>query len=109
MEVEVDVGGDRLDRRPEGLAEQRGGPEDPQLGEVAWIGRCRLAISGQQARSWSSSEAGVGRDVGQVEEGMADAGIFPVDQPEPMAVVDDVGRQQVVVAEDRPERRDPPR
>ncbi len=84
-------------RRPGRSATRRGRGDRP--------GRGRRS---SRARSWSSSRRGVGREVGQVEEGMADAGIFPVDQPEALAVIDQVGRQQVVVAQDGSERRDPP-
>jgi len=41
----------------------------------------------------------VGAEVGEVEHGGAEARIFVVDQPQAPAVVDDVGGQQVVMAE----------
>ncbi len=52
-------------------------------------------------------ELAVRREVGEVEERGREAGIVPVDQPQPLAVVDEVRGQEVVVAEhdlDRPER-----
>ena len=67
------------------------------------------AIGLEQAAIQVVGESRVGRGIRQVEEGMAGAGVFPVDQPEPLAVVDQVGWQQIVVAQDGPKRRDPPR
>ena len=47
-------------------------------------------------------------EAAEVEERRVEAGIVPVDQPQPLAVVDEVGGQQVVVAEDELDRPDGP-
>ncbi len=54
----------------------------------------------------------VDREVGQVEERVAHAGVLPVDDDQPLAVVDEVRVEQIVVAGTRrlvgAQRRDPP-
>ena len=37
-------------------------------------------------------EFGVETTVGQVEQGMADSGILPVNQPDASAIIDQIGR-----------------
>lgn len=67
----VEVGGDRLECRPQGLAERLLGPEDVELREIS--GLDPTALGGRQAGLLVVVERGVGRRVGKVEEAMADA------------------------------------
>ena len=60
----------------------------------------------KQARVLVLGESRVGRDAGEVEQGVAHARVFPVHQPEPVVLGDQVGGQQVVVAERGAERTD---
>ena len=47
---------------------------------------------------------GIGGRTGEVEHGGGKAGIFEIDQPQPLPVIEDVARQEVVVAEDDGQR-----
>ena len=68
----------------------------------------RAVVGREQRRPLVGRHAGVGGEAAEVEERRVEAGILPVDEPEPVAVVDEVGGQKVVVPEDdldRPGRR----
>ena len=88
------------DHAPHRLAQQRGAfhgvvaaPAAPRRAR----GRNRSSSS---HRSSVASNAVVGGEIGEIEQRRVEAGIVPVDQPEPLAVVDEIGGQQIVVAED---------
>ena len=97
--VEMQLG----DHAPHRLAQQRGalhgGVRAADLGA-----RRRAEIGGEQFVGFVGRHAGVGGDAGEVEHRRVEAGIFEVDQPQPLAVVEEVGRQQIVVAEDDRQR-----
>ena len=62
------------------------------------VGRA-FVVGFQQLQFVLLGEPGHGGHACKVEQRRAEAAIFPVDQPDPLAVVDEVGRQEVVVAE----------
>ena len=106
--VEVELGMDLGDHAPHRLAQQRGGGHRGEAQAERVVGRPRRnrprAAGGLQVRG----KLVVGGEAAEIEERGVEAGVFPVDQPEALAVVDEVGGQQVVVAEDdvdRAERR----
>ena len=45
------------------------------------------------------TETGIGCDVGEVEHCRAEAAIFPVDEPQPPAVIKEIRGKEVVMAE----------
>src|SRR5215218_8458062 len=115
-EVEVDLGDRGLHDAPHRLAEVGHDPHQPDGREApARAGLAPVAL--EQPLVPGLVEAGGDRQVGEVEVAVAHARVLPVDDPDPLAVVDEVGRQQVVVTGDgrvlgmgRVERRlDPPR
>ncbi len=101
-EVEVDVRDRLLHEAPHRLAKIRHEAHQDVAVEVgSAVGREQLAVAGvvQPVRDG---------EVREVEGGVTHAGVLPVDDPEPLAGVDEVRRQQVVVARnerDRPRRR----
>ena len=56
-------------------------------------------VSLQHEAGLSRIELVVGDQSAEVEQRAVESGIVPVDQPQPLAVVDEIGRQQIVVAE----------
>ena len=98
--VEVD---DR-DQRPQGLAQQRRALHRGVAAQELVAGG-GAEIGGEEGAGLGGVEAGIGGEIGEIEHGGAEAGIFVVDQPETLAVVDEIGGQQVVVAEGDGQRR----
>src|SRR6185437_6927577 len=94
-----------LDSRPQRLA-QFGG--EHHRGEATQQRRARPAseIGGEQRRLRRRVERVVDGEAGKIEERRAETGEFPVDQPEPRAIVDDVAGHQVVVGERQSRRPD---
>ncbi len=103
------VEGDRRvqlgDHAPQRLAQQRGRGHRGGAAQQVRVGR-GLEVGFEQGGALVGVHAGVGGEAAEVEQGRVEAGVFPVDQPEPVAVVEDVGRQQVVVAEHDLDRAD---
>src|SRR5262245_9247289 len=90
--VEIEIGDPLLDKSPHRLTEVRHEPhQHVDLGVAATVGAEQRLVTG-------SIEPVVDREVRQVERGVAHAGVLPVDDPEPIAVADEVRREQVVVA-----------
>src|ERR1700680_1556164 len=95
-EVEAERAGGGLDRAPQRpsvpghQAEQRGaGDLVPQRAAV---------VLGDQRRQGLGGKAALAPDVPELETGVVVARVLVVDQPDPVAVVDEVAGQQVVVA-----------
>src|SRR3546814_18433048 len=65
-----------------------------------------LEVGLQQPVFLPRRELVVGSEAAEVEERRVEAGIVTVDQPEPLAIVEIVGRQQVFVDEDKFNRTD---
>ena len=102
VEVEVVVVRRRLDEAPQRPAVARHRGLEPGAGDqrrvlVADVRRDEL---GQVI----VVELALGPRVAQLEVGVVVAGVVVVDQPEPLAVVDDVAGEQVVVARDGRQR-----
>jgi hypothetical protein len=104
--IERELGYHGLDHGPEGFAQRGSELERSDLLELSGIDHATIRF--EKRLLLGIREAGVGRNAGQVKERMAHPGILPVDQPESPIAPDQVGRQQVVVAERRQERPDPP-
>src|SRR3954447_12665952 len=102
-EVVVEVGEHLLDDAPHPLAVLRRGAVQPQPGELGLVAVAE--VRGQQLGVVVHLERVHRREVAEVEERVAHAGVLPVDEPQPVAVVEQVGRQQVVVAQRGLERR----
>ena len=71
----------------------RAGRERALVGGLAPVG-------GEEGVGLGLVHAGVRGGPGEVEERRGEGGVLEVDEPEARAVVEDVGREQVVVAED---------
>src|SRR5918996_254913 len=97
VEVEVELGDARLDHAPHRLAEVRHEAEQLQRRPLARV--CLLAeVSGQEALLVRVAELVVHSEVAEVEERVAHPGVLPVDDHHALAVVQEVRREQVVVA-----------
>src|ERR1700678_1052561 len=88
-----------LDRGPQGPAVHAGQAEQPGPGDLARPGP--PVVGGDKRGQAIVVEASLGPDVAELEAGVVVARVLVVDQPDLIAVVDEVGRQQVVVARDR--------
>src|SRR5579862_1369333 len=95
-EVVLDRAGAVLDRAPQRPAVHTDQAEQPGPGGHAAPGAA--VVRGDQPGQGVGGQAGLGRDVAQLEAGVVVAGQLVVDEPDPVAVVDEVGGQQVVVA-----------
>src|SRR2546421_1229635 len=91
-EVEVELGDRLLDDAPHGLAEI--GHEAHQDERVVVV----AAVRGEERVLGLLVELVVDREVPEVEERIAHAGVLPVDDPRAAAVGDEVRVQEVVVA-----------
>src|SRR4051794_4521977 len=98
MEVEIEVaraGLDETPERPAVLAAQRLEP-DPR--EQAWV--VAAVVRRRPGARQLGLEPALRRGVAELEARVVVAGVVVVDQPDPLAVVDEVAGQQVVVARD---------
>ena len=95
-EVEVEVADRVLDRAPQRPAVLRHHAEESSPGHL--IGQGLAVVMGDELLELVERQVGLAPDVAQLEGGIAVARVLPVDQPQPVAGVDDVGRQEVVVA-----------
>src|SRR3954447_11548524 len=102
-EVVVDVGEHLLDDAPHALAVLRRGTVQPQPGQLGLVAMAEVGL--QQLRVVGDVESVHRREVAEVEERVAHARVLPIDEPQPLPVVEEVGRQQVVVAQRGLERR----
>src|SRR3546814_10072561 len=91
--VEVDVGVDFGVHGPQGLAQQRSALHRLIAAAQGVVDR-PLEVGLQQPVFLPRRELVVGSEAAEVEERRVEAGIVPVDQPEPLAIVEKVGRQQ---------------
>src|ERR671924_1844095 len=90
----VQVRDGRLQVTPRRLAEVRGQPHQLQATQLL---RADLPeVRREQQQLLLLIELTVGGESAQVEEAVAAAGELPVDDPHAVAVIDEVGRQQVV-------------
>lgn len=62
-------------------------------------GAGRLVVVFQEPSFVRFVEFVVGAEVAQVEERRVEAGVVPIEEPEALSVIDEVGGEQVVVAE----------
>ena len=93
-EVEVELRDRLLDDSPHRLPEvghEAHERQRPRVGGAVGLEQRALAVLVERV---------VDREVRQVEERVAHPGVLPVHDPDPLAVVDEVGRQQVVVTGD---------
>ena len=94
-EVEIELGNPTLHQAPHRLAEVGHEPHQPYGGNVS---RSLLAeVGGHQHPVLIDVELLVGRQVAQVEEAIAHTRVLPIHDPD-LAVVEEVGVQEVVVA-----------
>ena len=91
------------DQRPQRFAQQRRGLHGGVAAQEV-LARRTAEIGFEQQPRLLRAEIVVRAQIGEVEHRGAEAGIFVVDQPEPRAVVDEVGGEQVVVAGDDRQR-----
>src|SRR5215472_17932042 len=95
-EVEVDRADRSLDRapqRPSVLARQA-----EQLGPGYLVAQRAAVVLAHEAVEGSIGQVALAPDVAELEAGIVIAGILVVDQPDVLAVIDEVRRQQIVVA-----------
>src|SRR5258708_35016058 len=103
--VEIDGGGKRGDRAPQRLAQQRGALHGGETARDRSF-ESRTKITGQELRLQLGSERVVGRQIGQIEQRAVEPGVVPVDEPQPLTIIDEIGSEQIVVAKhdrDRPD------
>jgi hypothetical protein len=98
-QVEVD----RRDPRPQRLAQGARRLHRVECPLERLVG-ATVEIGVEQPAIVLGREVAVHRDVGEVEHRRAESSVLPIDQPQARTVVDEVSRQQVVVAEDRRQR-----
>jgi hypothetical protein len=87
-----------LGHAPHGFAQERSAHHRAQTVKQVGSRRCP-EIAGQKIRLRSRVELTVGGEVGQIKERRIVTGIFPVDEPEAIPLIDEVGGEQVVVAQ----------
>ena len=63
---------------------------------------------GQQAAIVGVRQLVVGRQIGEIEQGRVGAGVIPIDEPEPMSVIEEIGGEKIAVAKDDLDRPDDP-
>src|SRR5215467_13865935 len=97
-EIEVQRAGRVLDRPPQRPAVLAHQAEDPGPGDL--VPQRRPVVAGDQLGERVQGQPALTPDVAQLETGVVVAGILVVDQPDPLAVVDEVRGEQVVVAGD---------
>ena len=95
-EVEVQWAGAILDAAPQCPAVLADNALQPSTGEL--VPQPPAVVGGHQLVELLQGQLTFGPRVAQLEAGIVVAGIFVVDQPQLVAVLDEVGGQQVVVA-----------
>ena len=103
--VEVELGMNLRNHAPHGFAQERGALHRP-VALVERRVRIVAEIGGQHPALLLGVELAVGGEIGEVEERRVEAGIVPVDQPDALAVIEEIAGDQVVVAEDQFDRSD---
>ena len=99
VEVEVQLGHGRLHHAPHRLAEVR-----HEAHELECLDVCRADVADvrlEQHLALRRVELVVDGEVREIEEAIAHTRVLPVDDPEPLAVVQEVRIQEVVVARNR--------
>ena len=97
-EVDVEGADPLLEDAPHRLAEVGHDPHQEISAGQAAPGAHVAVVGRQQDRVLVRRQLVVDAEVAQVEERVAHPGVLPVDDPDPLAVVDEVGVEQVVVA-----------
>src|SRR5215831_5540757 len=95
-EVEVDRADRVLDRAPQRPAVHPGQAQQPGTGDL--VPHRAAVVGGDQLGQAVGGQAAFPGYVAELEAGVVVAGVLVVDQPDLLAVVDEVGRQEVVVA-----------
>ena len=95
-EIDVERADPLLEDAPHRLAEVGDDPHQGQPGKP--IGPDGTVVGGQQDLVLGGRQLMVDAEVAEIEERVAHPGVFPVDDPDPRAVVDEVRVEQVVVA-----------
>src|SRR5215204_7796815 len=82
--------------RPQRPAVPRHQPEQPGPGDL--VAQVLAVVAVDEHLELLETEQALAPDVAQLEARVVVAAVLVVDEPEPVAVVDEVGREQVVVA-----------
>src|SRR3978361_548212 len=98
-EVEVDLADRALDRSPECPAVL--GHQSPEPGPGDAMAAQPPVVRLHQLVELLGGQVGLAPEVAELEARVVVAGVLIVDQPQLLAVVDEVARQQVVVARNR--------
>src|SRR4051812_12929366 len=101
-EVEVDRADRALDRAPERPAVLR--HQSPQPGPGDAVPEQSSVVRLHQLVELLGAEVGLAPEVAELEAGVVVAGVLVVDQPQLVAVVDEVAGEEVVVARHGPRR-----
>ena len=104
-EVEIDVADRVLDGRPQRPPVLGHQPQQPCSRHL--VGDRPAVVVGHQGLELVERQVRLAPDVAELESGVAVARVLVVDQPQAVAAVDEVGRQQVVVAGDGRHRARP--
>jgi hypothetical protein len=103
--VEVDPAGLFGDHAPERLAQERRRRHRPHATTQIAVNRA-LEIKLQHVFGRLERRSAVRGEAPDIEQRRVEAGIFPVDQPQPLAVVEQIAGEHVIVAEDNVDRSD---
>ena len=97
-EVEVNCAGGALDAAPQRPAVL--GDDALQVGPRGLVPQPAAVVGGDELVELIGGQAALGPDVAEFEARIVVSGVLVVDDPDPVAVFDEVLRQQVVVARD---------
>ncbi len=96
--IEIDVGMDFRNHAPHRLAQERGAFHRP-IAPAQIVADGSLIVSLQHCLFLRLGKFIVGGKAAKIEKRRVEAGIIPIDQPQPLAVIEEIRRQQVVMAE----------
>jgi hypothetical protein len=89
---------DRRNHGPQGFAQGRGCLHGIERA-LKRCGSCGAEIGFEQHALLVIREAAIGGDIGEVEQRRAEAAIFPIDEPEPLPIVEKIAGEKIVMTE----------
>ena len=102
--VDVEVRGDGLHHSPKRITKQARRLEDAKLVQVMSSKLTSIAL--EQFDVLLFGVTAIDREPREIEQGVPHSRIFPIDDPDALAIVEDIGGQHVVVAKRRNVRSD---
>ena len=97
--VEVHLGDGQLHDRPHRLEERAHEPHQPDRAEIGFVRRPGVPF--EECPVVALGEVMLHREVPEIEEDVAHPRVLPVEDPYAVAVVEEVGVEQIVVARTR--------